>query len=73
MFSTILVPLVQLVLFMFALKFVGAVLGPLSDSRISNFMGGLSKVFLMPIVMILAVAFMYVVFVGLIMCTSVGI
>lgn len=73
MFSSILVPLVQLVLFMFVLKFVGAVLGPLSDSRISNFMGSLAKVFLMPIVMILAVAFMYVVFVGLIMCTSVGI
>lgn len=73
MFSTILVPLVQLVLFMFVLKFSGAILQPLSDSRVSNFLGGLSKVFLMPIVMILAVAFMYVVFVGLIMCTSVGI
>lgn len=73
MFSTILVPLIQLVLFMFVLKFTGAVLGPLSDSRISNFMGSLSKVFLMPIVMILAVAFMYVVFVGLIMCTSVAV
>lgn len=73
MFSTILLPLVQLVLFMFVLKFTGAVLGPLSDSRVSNFLGGLSKVFLMPIVMILAVAFMYVVFVGLIMCTSVGV
>ena len=73
MFSTILIPLIQLVLFMFVLKFTGAVLGPLSDSRISNFMGSLSKVFLMPIVMILAVAFMYVVFVGLIMCTSVAV
>ena len=73
MFSTIVVPLITLVLFMFVLKFTGAVLGPLSDNRISNFMGALSKVFLMPIVMILAVAFMYVVFVGLIMCTSVAV
>ena len=73
LFSTVVAPLVQLILFMFALKLIGAVLEPLSDSRISNFISGLGKVFIMPIAMILAVAFMYVVFVGLIMCTSVGI
>ena len=73
LFSSIIAPLVQLILFRLALKFMGAVLEPLSDSRISNFASGLGKVFVMPIAMILAVAFMYVVFVGLIMCTSVGI
>ena len=62
-----------LFLFSFVLKFTGAALQPLSDSRISNFVSSLSKVFVMPIAMILAVVFMYVVFVGLIMCTSVGI
>ena len=73
MFTSVLLPLLQLVLFMFALKFTGAVLQPLSDSRISNFITSVSKVFIMPIVMVLAVAFMYVIFVGLIMCTSVGV
>ena len=73
MFTSVIVPLVQLVLFMFALKFTGAVLQPLSDGRISNFISSIAKVFLMPIVMILAVAFMYVIFIGLIMCTSVGV
>ena len=70
--SSVLVPLVELILFSFALKFTGAVLQPLSDSRISNFVSGLGKVFVMPIAMVLAVVFMYVVFIGLIMCTSVA-
>ena len=72
MFTTVIVPLLQLVLFMFALKFTGAILQPLNDGRISNFITSVAKVFIMPIVMVLAVAFMYVIFVGLIMCTSVG-
>lgn len=73
MFTTVIIPLIELVLFMFALKFTGAVLQPLSDSRISNFITSVAKVFVMPIVMVLAVSFMYVIFVGLIMCTSVGV
>lgn len=72
MFGTILVPFIQVVLFMFVLKFLGAVLQPLSDNRMSNFMTSVSKLFVMPIVMILAVTFMYVIFVGIIMCTSVA-
>ena len=72
MLSTVLVPCLQIIIFMFVLKFVGAILQPLSDNRISNFISGIGKLFIMPIVMILAVTFMYVVFVGIIMCTSVG-
>lgn len=71
--SSVLVPIVQLVLFRLVLKLTGACLEPLSDKRISNFVSDLAKVFIMPIVMILAVAFMYVVFVGLVMCTNIGI
>lgn len=71
--SSVFVPIVQLVLFRLVLKFTGACLEPLSDNRISNFVSDLAKVFIMPIVMILAVAFMYVVFVGLVMCTNIGI
>lgn len=70
--ASIIVPLLQLIIFMLILKFTGAILQPLSDSRISNFVSSVSKAFIMPIVMILAVAFMYVIFVGLIMCTSVS-
>ncbi|MDD4815808.1 MAG: stage III sporulation protein AE [Clostridia bacterium] len=72
LFASIIVPLLQLILFMLVLKFTGAILQPLSDSRISNFISSVSKAFLMPIVMIIAVSFMYVIFVGLIMCTSVS-
>ena len=73
MFATIAVPLIQIILFMLALKFTGALLEPLSDNRISNFISSTAKTFVMPIVMIIGVAFMYVIFVGIIMCTSIGI
>lgn len=70
--SSVLIPILQLILFMFALKFTGAILQPLSDSRISNFITSVSKVFIMPIVMVFAVSFMYVIFIGIIMCTSIS-
>ncbi|MDD2227435.1 MAG: stage III sporulation protein AE [Clostridia bacterium] len=72
LFASIIIPLFQLILFMLCLKFTGAILQPLSDNRISNFISSISKSFLMPIVMIIGVAFMYVIFVGIIMCTSVS-
>lgn len=70
--SSVLIPILQLILFMFALKFTGAILQPLLDSRISNFITSVSKVFIMPIVMVFAVSFMYVIFIGIIMCTSIS-
>jgi len=72
LFASIIVPLLEIILFMLVLKFTGAILQPLSDSRISNFISSISKAFIMPIVMIIAVSFMYVIFVGLIMCTSIS-
>lgn len=72
LFSTIFIPLLQIILFMFSLKFTGAVLQPINDNRISNFISSIAKVFIMPIVMIFAVAFIYVIFIGIIMCTTVS-
>ena len=72
LFSTIIVPLVNLIVFMFLLKFLGAILEPIADSKISNFISGISKSFTMPIACILGVSFMYTIFVGLIMCLNVG-
>ncbi|MDD2445667.1 MAG: stage III sporulation protein AE [Clostridia bacterium] len=72
LFASVIVPLLQLVIFMLCLKLTGAILQPLSDNRISNFISSISKSFIMPIVMIIGVSFMYVIFVGIIMCTSVN-
>lgn len=72
LFASVIIPLLQLILFMLCLKFTGAILQPLSDSRISNFVSSISKSFIMPIVMVIGVCFMYVIFVGIIMCTSIN-
>lgn len=72
LFASVIMPLLELILFMLCLKFTGAILQPLSDSRISNFVSSISKSFIMPIVMVIGVSFMYVIFVGIIMCTSIN-
>lgn len=72
LFASVIVPLLQLILFMLCLKFTGAILQPLSDDRISNFISSISKSFIMPIVMVIGVSFMYFIFVGIIMCTSIN-
>ena len=70
MFSTVIVPIVQIVLLQLCLKLTSAILEPLTDNRISNFISSVSKTLIMPIVLILGVAFMYLIFMGLIICTG---
>ena len=67
LFATAIVPVIKLVVFMFALKLTSAILEPLTDNRISNFISMLAKSISLIIVIILGVAFMYVVMSGLIM------
>ncbi len=68
--STIIVPLVEIVIFALGLKLVAAVVEPLSNNGISNFIYGSAKCLNMLIACIVAVGFMYLLSVGLFMCTS---
>lgn len=70
MFSSIISPVVKIVVFILVLKLAAAILEPLTDPRISDFIYTVSKSLSMLIVMILGVAFMYLITVGLIMCTA---
>lgn len=70
MFSNIISPIVKIVVFILVLKLAAAILEPLTDPRISDFIYTVSKSLSMLIVMILGVAFMYLITVGLIMCTA---
>ncbi len=70
LFATIIVPVVKLIVFMFCLKFAAAILEPITDSRISNFISMLAKSISLLIVLILGCAFMYVLLSGMIMCTA---
>ena len=70
MFSSVLSPIVKIAVFILILKLAAAILEPLTDQRISDFIYSVSKSLSMLIVMILGVAFMYLITVGLIMCTA---
>lgn len=67
---TIITPIIQILLLKFALQFVSAILQPVGDSRICEFCSGCSKILVYPIVLILAVVFMFVICVGLVMTTA---
>ena len=68
--STIILPIIKLLVVMFGLKLVSAILEPIADKRISSFLFSISKLLVLPIVCIIGVAFMYVLSVGLIICTG---
>lgn len=68
--ATILSPIINLVILMFGFKLVSAILEPISDKRISSFVYSISKLMILPIICIIGVAFMYILSVGLIICTG---
>ncbi len=70
LFATIIVPIVKLVVFMFSLKLASAILEPITDSRISNFISMLAKSISLLIVIIVGCAFMYVLVSGMIMLSA---
>ena len=70
MFATIICPVVKIAVFILVLKLAAAILEPLTDSRISDFIYSVSKCLTMLIVMIIGVSFMYLITAGLIMCTA---
>lgn len=68
--ATVLSPLIQLILFVLALKLMAGIIEPLGDGKIANFISSLAKSMTMLIVMIVAVSFMYLVLTGLVMCSA---
>lgn len=69
-FASILGPIIKILMFKLGLQLVSAILEPVGDGRIGNFTSGCSKILVYPIVLILAVSFMYLLSVGLIMTTA---
>ena len=70
LFATIISPLIQLILFMLALKLMAGIIEPLGDGKIAGFVSSLAKSMSMLIVMIVSVSFMYIVLTGLVMCSA---
>ena len=70
LFVTVLVPVVQILVFKFGLQLVGAVLEPVGNPRVSSFCTSCAKILVYPIAIMLGVAFMFLITVALIMTTA---
>lgn len=70
LFSTILLPVVKVIVFSLLLKLASAILEPVADSKICGFVSDISKSISHIIALILGVAFMYFIIVGLVMCSA---
>ena len=70
MFASIASPIIQIAVFSLILKLASAILEPLTDSRISEFIYTTGKTLTLLVTMIIGIAFMYLITVGLIMCTA---
>lgn len=68
--ATIIVPVINLVIFNLFLKLAAGICEPICDERISNFLYGISKIIPYLIVCILAAAFMYILTLGFAMLTA---
>ena len=73
LFAMILSPIIKILFIKLAFQFTAGILEPVSGGKISNFCEGCSKVLVYPLVVILAISFMYVLTIGLIMCTMAGV
>ena len=69
LFVTIISPVLYIVILKLGLQFVSGVVESTNNGEISNFISSCSKSLMMPIVIILGVAFMYILLVSLLMCT----
>lgn len=70
LFVTILSPLIQILLLKLGLQLVAGIVEPTNNKEISDLISSCSKVLLFPIVLILGVAFMYIISIALLMCTA---
>lgn len=70
LFVTILSPLIQIIVFKLGLQLVAGIIEPINNSEMTNLINGCSKVLIFPIVLLLGVAFMYILSVSLLMCTA---
>jgi len=68
--TSILSPILEIIIFSLVMKLVSAVLQPMGNNKISNYLTNISKSIIMLSTSILAIGFMYLLSVGLIMTTS---
>ena len=68
--ATLISPLLELIIFMLALKLIAGIVEPLGNKQVANFVSSLSKSMVLLIVLLIGVAFVYFITIGLIMCSA---
>ena len=68
--ATIISPVTKVLIFSLSLKLVAGIIEPLSEKRISNFIYGVAKSLSMLVACIVGMGFMYLISVGLVMCSA---
>lgn len=70
LFSSIILPIINIIVFSHLLKLACAILEPISDSRVTRFIGSVGKSIQLLIAVLVGVAFMYFIMIGLVMCST---
>jgi len=70
LFSAIISPIITILIYKLALQLCSGIIELSGNTKMSNFLTSCSKILILPIVLILGVAFMYVITICLIMCTA---
>ena len=70
LFSIILMPVIKLIVYKLLLQFTSGILEISGSSNMSNFISKISKVLILPIVIVLSISLMFVITIALIMCTA---
>ena len=67
---TIISPILQIVIFKLSLQFMSGVIEGVGDGKVSSMLEDVSKILIYPIVIILAVSFMYILMLTLFIMTA---
>lgn len=70
MVVTILSPIIQLIVLKLGLQLTASIVEPLGNSQMTSFLSSCAKILIYPIVLILGMAFMYILTVAMMMCTA---
>lgn len=68
--ATIILPVIEMVLFVLAFKLVAGIIEPLGNRQVANFISSLSNSLVLLVTLIIGVAFVYFILIGLIMCSA---
>lgn len=70
MVITILSPIIQLIIVKLGFQLAASIIEPLGNSQMTSFISSCAKLLIYPIVLILGMAFMYILTISLMMCTA---